>query len=365
MATAPTQDVRARQTNKLNKIVLNRRAHSSLTFSDTSTFQNDFPGINAILNNNNAYPIDLQAAVDPRFLSMKGVNAEIRQIFRKKKDTIVAIESFWVHAFEYMKNIHNMNNQTWDNYLTKLEATIFQYLLSMGLWHDQMEICLVLIKFWVWKTGNSKKVLRYQSLLFTFASLDWYRVLAPLIRDYLKFSLALRYQTPEFLNGTNFTSVTTMLHTCWLIINAIINCSRFEADYSPFNDHFVFLSLLRQCNVIDNYLDHIVYFLKFGPIKYLKQPARGELEKLLPRNEGVRLFYFELLRLGSHLIDQSIYEFKPLLLEEEDDVEFFGYGYFVHQDSINYMWPTAIEEYETVYMQHVNMSRAMNSDFFK
>ena len=86
MATSPTQDVRARQANRQDKIVLNRRAHSSLTFSDTSTFQNDFPGINGILNNNNnAYPIDLQAAVDPRFLAMKSVNIEIRQIFRKKK----------------------------------------------------------------------------------------------------------------------------------------------------------------------------------------------------------------------------------------------------------------------------------------
>ena len=352
------------QTNAQTQIVLDRRASSSLSFADTSTFTNDFPGIDAVLNNKNAYPIDLQAALNPRFLAAESVNDDVRKLFRKKKDTILAIDSFWVNGLQYYRNLHGMNIQDWDNHLTKFESTIYQYLKTLGLWHDQMEILLILVKFWVWKSGNKEKVLRYESLLFTFASLDWYSILAPLIRSVFEYSLAFRYQTDTFLNGTNFTGVATMLHTCWLIINTVINCSRFDTSYSPFNDHGIFVSLLKQCNPIDSYLDHIVYFLKFGPINYLVQPARRELEQLLPRNVSTRLFYYELLRLSGHLIAQSMYEFKIWELENEADAEHFGYQYFVRQDGINYMWPTAVDDYEPLRLQSMNMAHAKDSKFF-
>ena len=141
--------------------------------------------------------------------------------------------------------------------------------------------------------------------------------------------------------------------------------SIFEEKYKTiFNDHGIFVSLLKQCNPIDSYLDHIVYFLKFGPINYLVQPARRELEQLLPRNVSTRLFYYELLRLSGHLIAQLMYEFKIMQLENEPDAGNFGNIYFVRQDGINYMWPTAVDDYEPLRLQSMSMADAKDSKFF-
>ena len=138
---------------------------TSINIAGDGSFGNTFPGTNRFLNGstNKCEYIDIGAVLDSSRLEDHDLTQEAKAILKARKSTIMNVTWHWPKILQYINNTTSKDG--WSHFLISLEQKCLSFLQSVKLWHDITEMMLIVLKIWIWKTGNRKNVFLPESAL--------------------------------------------------------------------------------------------------------------------------------------------------------------------------------------------------------
>ena len=262
---------------------------------DDPPFWNTFPGIDRMINGvaGKFSYIDLESVLDVGTLSEYEQKQFCKYLFRAKRSTILNVDWTWFQLLKMKEKTCHMSVIQFNTFLKTLEQRLFKFLQLIGLWHDPIELVLIICKFWIHKSGNKNNVYKYHTSLLFWASLSW-NVLKELITQYAESSILSEYNGFNFLKDTRFDDITNMMHTLYLVINTYLECCGLRVDYAPELDHYFFINLCMRCDGINTYA--LYYYVKYGPIKYQQEPYKSQIIQMISNDYNIRRLWINFFK---------------------------------------------------------------------
>ena len=265
---------------------------TSIRVDDDGSFGNVFPGIDRFLDDvagKHSY-LDMESIFNQSILQSKQCIQACKKILRGKQTPLSNVQWCWYSLLEIKEKTSELNCTKFAKYIKQLESGILKFLKEVHLWNDVVEVVLLIIKYWIWKTGNRNRLYKPHSAIIWFASLSW-RIIAQLIHEVVQSSLIERYNNNHFLSGTGFNTITKLIRTVYVFTNTWLECSGLKSDYLAGNDHYFFITLCNHTDFESHQFYIIYHYLKHGLIQYNEESTKKKLLSMCSNDPKIVYFY--------------------------------------------------------------------------
>lgn len=282
------------------------------------SFVNKFGGIEYFLSEkekDGSY-LDLTKVMDDVFVMNEQNWKDASKLFNfHKKDKKVGINSRadWIHHFFWIKQERALKNEQIGKVMKNLEKSIFRTLIKNNLWNDFVELLLIIVKFWIWKSKSSGNFISLDTFILFYASVSWDNVLSKLIPEYCVPALALMYQNDDLLDKTPFRNITHMMKLVWMYSNVFLNCCGMEAEYDDDKDIMFFGKILLESQSFHytEEWDAIFHYAKFGAIKFDSKIPKSRLVRLLSQHPDIQRYYSAVIRVAYEQVKNGYDRMDP------------------------------------------------------